>query len=346
MPVTAAGCRIEPPVSVPIASGASNPATAALDPPDEPPGIRVRSHGLRVTPYAEFSVDEPIANSSMLVLPTMTMPASRSLRTTVASYGGRQPSRIFEPHVVGTPCIASTSFNASGTPASGPRVAPAARRASTAAAAASAPSASTYKNACRRESTAPIRSRCAWVTSTADAVPDAMVAAVWAAVSPVSSVTALLLVQHARHSEPLILGRRRTAQRSLGRKRWLHGVVPKNVCEGHRVRRRRHVGAGNLAHPRDRVDDDVELARHRLKLGLAQGKARQPRQVGDFGRRDRRHDGHLRRSPLAVPVALIRGLRRRRSTTVDPCAPAGRVSATGWRHTSSGVSSRCTGPCS
>ena len=50
MPVTAAGWRIEPPVSVPIDSGASNAATAADEPPDEPPGMRVRSHGLCVGP--------------------------------------------------------------------------------------------------------------------------------------------------------------------------------------------------------------------------------------------------------------------------------------------------------
>src|SRR5450755_3759442 len=118
MPVTAAGCRIDPPVSVPIASGASYEATAALDPPDDPPGIRSRSQGLRVTPYAEFSVDDPIANSSIFVLPRITTSASRSFRTTVESYGCRQPSRIFDPHVVGTPVIVSTSFNASGTPAS------------------------------------------------------------------------------------------------------------------------------------------------------------------------------------------------------------------------------------
>ena len=44
-----------------------------------------------------------MANSSMLVLPSMTVPAARSRSTIVASYGGRQPSRIFEPAVVGTP---------------------------------------------------------------------------------------------------------------------------------------------------------------------------------------------------------------------------------------------------
>ena len=37
---------MDPPVSVPIAIGAWNDATAAADPPPEPPGMRVRSHGL------------------------------------------------------------------------------------------------------------------------------------------------------------------------------------------------------------------------------------------------------------------------------------------------------------
>ena len=91
MPVTAAGWRIDPPVSVPIASGASKAARAADDPPPEPPGIRVKSHGLCVGPYAEFSVDEPIANSSIFVLPKITIPFDFRLVTTVESYGGRHP---------------------------------------------------------------------------------------------------------------------------------------------------------------------------------------------------------------------------------------------------------------
>ncbi len=36
----------------------------------------------------------------------------------MASYGGIQPSRIFEPHVVGSPSVASTSLTAIGTPSS------------------------------------------------------------------------------------------------------------------------------------------------------------------------------------------------------------------------------------
>ncbi len=67
-PQSAAGWRIEPPVSEPRPSGAYSAATAAAEPPLEPPGTRVGSRGLRVGPNAEFSVDDPIANSSKLVL--------------------------------------------------------------------------------------------------------------------------------------------------------------------------------------------------------------------------------------------------------------------------------------
>ena len=60
-------------------------ATAAADPPEEPPGTRSGSHGFAVGNQAECSVDEPIANSSIFVLPTETAPASRSRATLVAS---------------------------------------------------------------------------------------------------------------------------------------------------------------------------------------------------------------------------------------------------------------------
>src|SRR3954464_9191934 len=115
---------MEPPVSEPKAAGANPAATAAALPPLEPPGTRVGSCGLRVTPNAEFSVEEPMANSSRLVLPTITAPASRRRVTTVASYGGSQPSRIRDEHVVATPRVHMLSLRATGTPASGPGSAP------------------------------------------------------------------------------------------------------------------------------------------------------------------------------------------------------------------------------
>src|SRR3954447_6899419 len=109
-----------PPGSDRRAPAANPAATAAALPPLEPPGTRDGSHGLRVGPNAEFSVEEPIANSSRFVLPTTTAPAARRRSTTVASYGGRQPSRILEPQVVGSPRVHMLSLSATGTPASGP----------------------------------------------------------------------------------------------------------------------------------------------------------------------------------------------------------------------------------
>ena len=51
-PQTAAGMRTEPSPSVPCAIGTIADATAAADPPDDPPGVRCRSHGLRAIPNA------------------------------------------------------------------------------------------------------------------------------------------------------------------------------------------------------------------------------------------------------------------------------------------------------
>ena len=45
-PQNAAGTRIEPPVSLPRASGTSSIATTTADPPLEPPDTRSRIHGL------------------------------------------------------------------------------------------------------------------------------------------------------------------------------------------------------------------------------------------------------------------------------------------------------------
>ena len=214
VPVTAPGWRIEPPVSVPSASGASKDATAAAEPPPEPPGIRSRSHGLCVAPYAECSVDEPIANSSMLVLPRIGRPASRSRVTTVASYGGTQPSRIREPQVVGRPRVASTSLTAIGTPSSAEAGVPAARRASDSAAWASAPSASTCRKACTAPSTSAIRSRGAWVSSTEVVSPAARAAASSAADLRVGR--SLLVAQDPRDGEALLLLRGGAGERLLG----------------------------------------------------------------------------------------------------------------------------------
>src|SRR5690554_1209346 len=84
-PQSAAGWRIDPPVSDPRAMGTAPPATTAADPPLEPPGVLSDAHGLCTGPNAELSFDDPIANSSQLVFATMTAPAARRRATTVAS---------------------------------------------------------------------------------------------------------------------------------------------------------------------------------------------------------------------------------------------------------------------
>ena len=73
--------RIEPPPSLPCASGSIPAATAAAEPPLDPPGVRSRSHGLRVGPVWRGSVVGRIPNSGRFVTPTITNPASRSRRT-------------------------------------------------------------------------------------------------------------------------------------------------------------------------------------------------------------------------------------------------------------------------
>ena len=85
---------MEPPVSVPVTSGANPAASAAADPPELPPGTQSRSHGFFTAPKKLVSLDDPIANSSILHLPRVTVPAALSLATTVASYAGSKVSSI------------------------------------------------------------------------------------------------------------------------------------------------------------------------------------------------------------------------------------------------------------
>src|SRR5947209_5984848 len=90
VPVNAAGWRIEPPVSVAVAPKQSRAATAAAEPPDEPPGTSfasepLRRHGETTGPKALASFDEPIANSSRLSFPSMTAPSRQSCEVTVDS---------------------------------------------------------------------------------------------------------------------------------------------------------------------------------------------------------------------------------------------------------------------
>ena len=77
---------VEPPVCEPIASGTMKSATAAAEPLDDTPGVRARSCGLR-TPAGTG-----LANSVVVHLPRITMPARRISATMTESTVGRWPA--------------------------------------------------------------------------------------------------------------------------------------------------------------------------------------------------------------------------------------------------------------
>src|SRR5690606_4990659 len=95
-PLKAAGRRTEPPVSLPSAPAQKPAATAAPEPPLEPPGMRVVFQGLSVCPPTELTLRTPYANSCRLVLPTIAAPARRSRSTTGASAFGTWSLKNFE----------------------------------------------------------------------------------------------------------------------------------------------------------------------------------------------------------------------------------------------------------
>ena len=145
-------------------------ASAAAEPPLEPPAVRARFQGLRVAPKTSFTVFGPNANSGVLVLPITIAPAARSRWTTRASSSGTWLSKSLEPWVVRMPFVAVTSLMPTGTPKSGGNAArrwsaAVARRASR-----SAESRTSVTIAFTWGFTASIRARTACMTSSGDAL--------------------------------------------------------------------------------------------------------------------------------------------------------------------------------
>src|SRR5689334_5351029 len=67
-PHSAAGMRSEPPVSEPVHSGSMSTASAAAEPPEEPPAFSEGSKGLPVAPHTGLRVLAPAPMSGTLVL--------------------------------------------------------------------------------------------------------------------------------------------------------------------------------------------------------------------------------------------------------------------------------------
>src|SRR5215470_8290731 len=97
-------------------------ATAAAEPPLEPPALCPSFQGLCVGPLATGSVEPLEPPSGVLVLAMMTKPASFQRLTISVSCLRVQPEKKRLPQFVGTPpsdCVRSLSRK--GTPLKGPR---------------------------------------------------------------------------------------------------------------------------------------------------------------------------------------------------------------------------------
>ena len=91
VPDSAEGMRSEPAVSVPVAAGVMRAASAAAEPPLDPPAVRSSAHGLPT-----WSVVPPTANSWVWVWPSSTMPAAFRFAQTSLSRSGTSSNTLLE----------------------------------------------------------------------------------------------------------------------------------------------------------------------------------------------------------------------------------------------------------
>src|SRR5690349_17089746 len=167
-PVKLQGMRIEPPPSVPIASGVIPAATEAAAPALEPPGVFAGFHGLRVMPVSGQSPTALQPNSLVVVLPIRIAPARFMRSTGGASAAATLSAMVREPKQNGTPPTATRSLTENGPPCSGPSAAPRITASSAACAAASACWSMIRKKALRLACVASARPSARRVTSTGE----------------------------------------------------------------------------------------------------------------------------------------------------------------------------------
>ena len=275
----------------------------------------VGSCGLRVGPNAEFSVDEPIANSSRLVFATATAPAASTRSTTVAVYGGRQPSRIRDEHVVGTPRVQRLSFRTMGTPASGPGSSPRADRGVDRVGARRAPtSAMTRLHACSSGSRAAMTARCSSTTSRADRAPRA---------TPSRDL-------ERGHGSSRMRGTRKRpssaagaiASTSVASQARAHVVGPQHVDERQRVRGGRHPVGVERRDLCGVLEDHVELLGEALELVVGEREPGKVRDVLDIGTREAGHAVESRSPKDQTDFATMPRGRSTRSSPTSGSRPS------------------------
>src|SRR5215208_4000959 len=117
--------RMEPTRSDPYSRNVIPADDAAAVPPEEPPGVRLVSHGLLVTPKSSLAVcPKSLSMKATLVFPTMIAPACLSRWATVASESASKSLKAGLPQVVCSPATLKLSLIVMGTPCSGPVASP------------------------------------------------------------------------------------------------------------------------------------------------------------------------------------------------------------------------------
>src|SRR5947207_3584166 len=99
MLLTAAGPRIDPPVSSPMPMVAKLAAIPEPVPPDDPLALRRGSYALRIGPDAELRY--PDADSPIVALPRISAPACFILATIVAAAAGTKSLNLTKQCIVG-----------------------------------------------------------------------------------------------------------------------------------------------------------------------------------------------------------------------------------------------------
>mmetsp|Transcript_49907 Transcript_49907/g.117576 ORF Transcript_49907/g.117576 Transcript_49907/m.117576 type:complete len:272 (-) Transcript_49907:501-1316(-) len=142
VPDHAAGMRIDPPPSHPMATGTMPAATATAEPEDDPPLNRSNAKGFLGPWYQGLYPVGWTPCSCMTVVPTMIAPAAlRRLAMMPSSFATSPLSlRAWRPPVKRRPLTASSGLIITGTPSQTPRCVPLVQRADDSAAACDAPS--------------------------------------------------------------------------------------------------------------------------------------------------------------------------------------------------------------
>nr|BFE78357.1 hypothetical protein GCM10020093_009580 [Planobispora longispora] len=171
MPTTpqhAAGKRIDPPMSLPCASGVMPAARELAAPPLEPPGVWSALHGLRVLPCASLVENQRTENAGTLLRPRRIAPAPRRAPMHASSSVAVAPARAAIPWLIRRPFCGVLSLVETGTPCSGPSASPAATASSARRASARASSGRTSTRAFNMGLTSSILLRQDSTTSTAE----------------------------------------------------------------------------------------------------------------------------------------------------------------------------------